>query len=285
MFTFVSPTNRKFRRIHRYRLDRHRLFLGHQGSILLLRSRRGKQPRLNTLRSSTHLSFKEEDFRDGGNLHWLEIADRDRLLRQQALFAAQRGQYTIAISGLNCLIERNQESAADYNNRGLVHFQCGNWADALADYNYAIRLDPNLANVYNNRANYYAAQGDLFAAITDYQTAIELDPQNVRAWINQGITFRELEMHSPAIDNFIQALEINSSDPDVSNQVLLEAHIHAECGRTHHLFGDWNCAINSYYQALDCLQHESQTTTYPPLWWQVDTWLNELLQPTVERRD
>lgn len=222
---------------------------------------------------------------DEGNINLLGTVDRDRLLRQQALFAAQRGNYSIAISGLNCLIERNPDNAADYNNRGLVHFQCGNWTAALADYNQAIRLNPNLANVYNNRANYYAAQGDLFAAITDYQTAIELDPQNVRAWINQGITFRELEMHSPAIDNFIQALEINQVDPDENNRILLEAHIYAECGRTHHLFGDWNCAINAYYQALDCLQHESQSTAYPPLWWQVDSWLSELIQPTGQRQD
>lgn len=204
--------------------------------------------------------------------------DRDRLLRQQSLFAAQRGQFAQAIAGFNLLINRNPDSATDYNNRGLVYAQQGNWDAALQDYNEAIHLNPDLAHVFNNRANYYAAQGDLFAALSDYQTALELDANNIRAWVNQGITFRELEMFSAAIDNFNQSLWLVQQECDSTEQVLLSAHVHAERGRTHHLFGDWNCALSDYYLALDYLSHESQPTAYPPLWWQVEGWLNEILQ-------
>lgn len=231
-------------------------------------------------RSQRHLRLRHRTAQ--GNQPSLQspwnCTDRDRLLRQQSLFAAQRSQFTQAIAGFDLLIRRNPNSATDYNNRGLVYAQQGHWEAALRDYNEAIRLNPNLAHVFNNRANYYAAQGDLFAAITDYQTALEIDAYNIRAWVNQGITFRELEMFSAAIDNFNQALWLVQQEPNYTEQVLLSAHIYAERGRTHHLFGDWNCALSDYYLALDYLSHESQPTVYPPLWWQVESWLNDILQ-------
>ncbi len=212
----------------------------------------------------------------------LEQVDRDHLLRQQSLFAAQRGNFAVALDGLNLLLDRYPKSAPDYNNRGLIHFQAGDWAAAIADYDRAIDLDEDLAKAYNNRANYYAAKGDLFAAVADYQTAIEIDPSNVRAWINQGITFRELEMYIPALDNFEQALDLVAEEPDLAHYIFLSAHIFAERGRTNHLFGDWNCALSDYYEAIAHINHESQTAAYPPLWWQIDSWLSELLQPQQE---
>ena len=212
----------------------------------------------------------------------LAQADLDYLLRQQSLFSAQRGSLTVALEGMDLLIDRYPESAPDFNNRGLVHFQAGHWTEAIADYDRAIHLDEGLANAYNNRANYYAAKGDLFAAVADYQTAIEIDPSNVRAWINQGITFRELDMHVAALDNFEESLGLVAQEEDETQYIFLSAYIFAERGRTHHLFGDWNCALSDYYEAIAHLNHESQTIAYPPLWWQIDTWLSELLQPQPE---
>ncbi len=212
----------------------------------------------------------------------LECSDRDRLLRQQSLFCAQQGDFTTALSGLNLLLLRYPRSAADYNNRGLVYFQAGQWAYALADYDKAIELDDQLANAYNNRANYYAAQDDLFAAVADYQTAIELDPRNIRAWINQGITFRELDMYIPALDNFEEAFALNEEEEDSGSYAFLCAHIYAERGRANHLLGDWNCAMSDYYEAIAYLNEETEGNSYPPLWWQVDAWLGELLKREIE---
>ena len=211
------------------------------------------------------------------NPYALNPYDRDLLLRQQSLFYAQRGDFSTALSGLNLLLSRYPNSAVDYNNRGLVYFQAGEGELALSDYDKAVALDNTLANAYNNRANYYAAQGDLFAALADYQTAIELDSTNIRAWINQGIIFRELDMYIPALDNFKEALDLNNEEPDYGAYIFLSAHIYAERGRTNHLLGDWNCAMNDYSKAIAHLNHDSQGQTSPPLWWQVDAWLGELL--------
>jgi tetratricopeptide (TPR) repeat protein len=215
--------------------------------------------------------------------NWLAQEDSDRLLRQRALYAAQMGDFAFALQGFNCLIERNPQSAADYNNRGLVYFQSGQLASALADYNSAIAIDPNLANVYNNRANYYAALGELSLAIEDYDQAIRIDPMNVRAWINQGITFREMELYEQAIENFSYALDINQGGDNDTTRLILEGHIFAERGRCYHLAGDWNCAITEYHHALDLLERQQQMEISAPLYLrqQLEDWLKELTQPLI----
>ncbi|MBD2460270.1 tetratricopeptide repeat protein [Oscillatoria sp. FACHB-1407] len=202
----------------------------------------------------------------------LSQGDRDILLRQRALAEVQQGNYLEAIALFTELIERNPDSATDYNNRGLVYFQGGQWEAALADYNRAIELNPRLDSVYNNRANYHASQGDLLEAILDYDTALDLNPGNIRAWINQGITFRDLKMYEQAVECFDLALCMGHQ---------LEGHIYAERGRTYHLWGDWNCAIADYNRAIEALAQPKQATTglAARLRLQVNVWLDELTNP------
>lgn len=198
----------------------------------------------------------------------LSQVDRDILLRQQALNAAQKGRCAEAIAIFTQLIKRNPNSATDYNNRGLVYFQSGQREAALEDYNYAIDLNPRLDSAYNNRANYYAAEGDFLEAILDYDTAIDLNPGNVRAWINQGITFRDLKMYERAIECFDLALCMGR----------LEGHIYAERGRTYHLWGDWNYAVADYERAIAHLPSGSSSANLANrLGLQVGAWLEELL--------
>ncbi|WP_059001586.1 tetratricopeptide repeat protein [Leptolyngbya sp. NIES-2104] len=206
---------------------------------------------------------------------WLDPAAQDRLLRQQSLSDAKQGNYLEAIAGLTILIDRNPENATDYNNRGLVHYQCGHLEAAIEDYNAAIYLNPKLASAYNNRANYYAAQGQLMEAIEDYEMAIDLDPTNVRAWVNQGITYRDLEMYGEAIDNFEHALQIKELlSPSLDDNPALEAHIYGARGRAHHLAGDWNYAIADYRRALD--RTSESDITVKRLRSQVTRWMQEL---------
>jgi tetratricopeptide (TPR) repeat protein len=178
------------------------------------------------------------------------------------------GDYTLAISLLDLLLDINPDNAVDYNNRGLMHFRNNQFAEAITDLDHAIELNPKLDSAYNNRANYHAAVGDLAAAIADYDVALDLNPANVRAWINQGITFRELGLYDLALEDFDIALIIGRK---------LQGRILAERGRTYHLRGDWNCANNDYHRALTQLSSASNSSNYLN---KVNNWLNELLNPT-----
>jgi tetratricopeptide (TPR) repeat protein len=196
-------------------------------------------------------------------------ADDDGYLRSSALQSAKEGNYVEAIALLNQLIRCYPDNAIDYNNRGLIYFQCGESQKAFIDYNTALQLNPKLAPAYNNRANYYAACGELQSAIEDYDRALDLNPSHVRAWINRGITLRDLGQYEEAIDNFEIAL--------LFGQLL--GNILAERGRTYHLWGDWNWAIADYRRALNHLCEHSTTKDEPAsrLRRQVENWLDELL--------
>lgn len=190
----------------------------------------------------------------------------DLSLRASAQSKAKRGDYIGAIALLTQLITRHPNSAVDYNNRGLIYFQCGQRAKAIADYNKALQLNPELDSAYNNRANYYASGGQLAEALNDYETALDLNPGNTRTWINQAITFRELGLYDLALENLDMGLLLGG----------LEAHIYAERGRTYHLRGDWNCAIADYQRALKELLSSSASSR---LRRKVETWMNQLLEP------
>lgn len=198
-------------------------------------------------------------------------SEEDSVLRHKALSEAQRGHVEEAIALFTAVIERNPQSANDYNNRGLAYYQAGQLERAIADYNTAILLNPSLDSAYNNRANYYAAQGQYLEALADYDVAIDLNPRNIRAWINQGITQRDLKRYDEALESFDLALCFNG----------FEGHIYAERGRTYHLRGDWNCAVADYGRALDHLPDYTLQgyEAIARLRAQVHHWLEELLGP------
>ncbi len=182
---------------------------------------------------------------------------------------ANKGDYVVAISLLDQLIALRPDHAVNYNNRGLMYFLNNQIIEAFCDLSLALEINPHLDSAYNNRANCYAAQGDLGEAIADYDLALDLNPANLRAWINQGIAFRELEMYELGLENFDIALLIGDA---------LQERIYAERGRTQHLRGDWNCAISDYQTALNILINKPREINY---FCKVQSWLNQLLNPLM----
>ena len=166
---------------------------------------------------------------------------------------ANQGDYVVAIALLDQLIALRPNHAVNYNNRGLMYFRNNQIIEALCDLSLALEINPHLDSAYNNRANCHAAQGDLPEAIADYDLALDLNPGNIRAWINQGIAFRELELYELGLENFDIALLIGDA---------LEDRIYAERGRTYHLRGDWNCAISDYQTALNILTSKPDEVNY-----------------------
>ena len=195
------------------------------------------------------------------------IPNSEQSLRNCVQEKASQGNYAVAISLLDRLIALYPDNAADYNNRGLMYFRNNQIIEALGDLTQALAINPRLDSAYNNRANCYAAQGELSNAIADYDLALDLNPANLRAWINQGITFRELKLYDLALENFEITLIIGDA---------LEERIYSERGRTYHLRGDWNCAVGDYQKALEILAAKPKLATYRQ---KVRGWLNQLLAP------
>lgn len=216
----------------------------------------------------------------------VSFAAQDDLLRQKALYEIKQGNYTAAIDLFSLLIERNPQNVTAYNNRGLLYFQNGQFSRALADYNDALQLNPKLAKIYNNRANCYASMGQPMEALFDYERALDLNPANTHARINQGITFRELEMYEHAIETFDLALQFDqmlNGSRAAESTTSISGHIYAQRGRTSHLSGDWNYAVADYRRALLALSPNTTALldVSKRLRLQVKNWLNELLNPEL----
>ncbi len=254
---------------HPFRAQRHtivRRSSGLSSTITVTHAvRSARKGPLRSQRKSSHPVARRASSSSG-----LSPSEQKSWLRQLALKEAQQGNYQTAIDLFSELIEQNPTNAMDYNNRGLVYFQSFKYDAAIADYNKALEINSCLDSAYNNRANYYASQGKYLAAILDYEQAIDLNPRNVRAWINQGITFRDLTMYDRALDCFDMALNFKH----------LGGHIYAERGRTYHLRGDWNCAIADYQRALLMLPESTQSDRTPAtrLRHQIKGWLDEFRQ-------
>lgn len=197
------------------------------------------------------------------------VIESEEKLRSSLIQKIKKGDYSGAIALLNQLIKCHPDSAIDYNNRGLLHFWKGQVFQALSDYNQAIKLNEKLDQAYNNRANCYVVQGNWADALTDYETAIDLNPTNIKAWINQGITLREIGLYDLALENFDLVLVMSRS---------LQGRIYAERGYTYHLRGDWNCAIADYRRALSVLPATAKCLPYRQ---KVEGWLNELIDYSV----
>ena len=193
----------------------------------------------------------------------------EQQLRSCVKVKAYQGDYVVAIALLDRLIALRPNNAADYNNRGLMHFRNNQIIEAFCDLSQALEINPSLDSAYNNRANCYAAQGDLVEAIADYDNALDINPANLRAWINQGIAFRELKMYDLALENFDITLIIGDS---------LQERSYAERARTYHLQGDWNSAVADYQIALQLLAGKPDLASYEQ---KVQTCLNQLLNPVM----
>lgn len=188
--------------------------------------------------------------------------------RAQVMTLANQGRYGAAIAELEQILQEHPESASDYNNRGLMQFRLQHYQAAEQDYNRAIALDPRLDSAYNNRANCYAAQGQLAEAIADYQVALDFNPGNLRAWVNQGVTYRDLGLYDLAIENFDLVLVLGTR---------LRGRVYGERGRTYHLRGDWNLALADYQRSLDGLSNSFSSRRYRRT---VEAWRSELLNPS-----
>lgn len=200
-------------------------------------------------------------------IHAVDEAARE--CRALVLERANQGDYWGAIALLDQLIAEYPDSAMDYNNRGLMYFRLGEYERADWDYGMAIALDTRLDSAYNNRANCAVAQGKLGEAIADYQIALDFNPGNLHAWINQGITYRDLGLYDLAIENFDLVLVLGSR---------LKGRVYGERGRTYHLQGDWNLAIADYQRAINYLCQSFSARRYSK---QVERWRDQLLNPTL----
>jgi tetratricopeptide (TPR) repeat protein len=117
------------------------------------------------------------------------------------------------ISSLSEVIQRNPNSADDYNTRGSAYAGIQRYTEAIADFTKATQLNPNLASAYSNRATANRAQRRDEAALADYNRAIEVGPNYAPAYLGRGKLRRQQNDLSAALADISKAIQIS---PDMA---------------------------------------------------------------------
>jgi tetratricopeptide (TPR) repeat protein len=107
--------------------------------------------------------------------------------KKQALAAALKGDYDMALAEFSQAIQTDPKDPELYNNRGGIYTFKGRYDLALADFNKALQLKPRYANAYYNRGVAYYNQKLYDKAIADFNKSLELDPKLADAYFNKAL--------------------------------------------------------------------------------------------------
>lgn len=164
-------------------------------------------------------------------------------------------EYTDAIHYYDEALQKKNDFADAYNNRGIAYLRMGDIEKALSDFSKAIDIDPKFDQAYFNRAgalvdtktfvtaatdlekirksyqdstNYYLKWGDLKfgqgyyeQALAEYDRSLSLRPQNVQALVNRGVVYFENKNFKAAQDDFEKALQLDGQQELAYNNLSL----------------------------------------------------------------
>ncbi|MCE7059218.1 tetratricopeptide repeat protein [Dyadobacter sp. CY343] len=102
--------------------------------------------------------------------------------------------------------------AVAYNKLGLTNLALNKIEKAIEEYDRAINKTDQLAEIYFNRGEANRLQGNLKKAISDFRRATALDPKNPAYNIQLGITLEKDERYADAIVAFSEAIKIDTAN-------------------------------------------------------------------------
>ena len=90
---------------------------------------------------------------------------------------------------LNDLIEKDNESADAFYNRGWIIEYKGDLVQAEKDYSRAIEINKRYADAYYNRGIIYIGTERYEQAIKDFSETVKLRPKSADAYCNRGNSY------------------------------------------------------------------------------------------------
>jgi tetratricopeptide (TPR) repeat protein/S1-C subfamily serine protease len=175
--------------------------------------------------------------------------------------------YKQAIADYTQAIQLDPKDAIYYSLRGFAYSKLKDYKQAISDLTETIRRDPKNAPYtvqglrYSEFKHYkdfignytgfmriaYATRGGTYyklkeykLAIDDFTQAIKIDSQNANYYAVRGGCYLQLKEYKQAIDDYTQAIKIDPKD----------ARYYVIRGNTYFLLKDYKQAINDYTQAI-----------------------------------
>ena len=239
----------------------------------------------------------------------LDSKDADYYLTRGSAYGHLEN-YKQAIADFTQAIKIGPKKATYYSMRGGVYLILKDYKQAIADFTQAIQLDPKDAIYYSLRGSIYSKLKDYKQAISDLTETIRRDPKNApytivglrysefkdnkgflsgytglmsKAYATRGVTYYELKEYKLAIDDYTQAIKIDSQNAeyyafrggiysfleeykqaidDLTQAIKIDpkkATYYDLRGKTYLQLKDYKQAIDDYTQAI---QLDSKKATY-----------------------
>ncbi len=129
-----------------------------------------------------------------------------------------------------------QQTAEDWNNKGLALYYLGRYDEAIQAYDRAIEITPQFADAWRSKGVALVAQGKYDEAIQAYDKVIEIDPEDAYVWDLKGLALAakgwdridQIEF-TEAIGAFDKAIEL---DPQYAKAWNHKGQVLQDLGRT-----------------------------------------------------
>ncbi|MBI3723448.1 tetratricopeptide repeat protein [bacterium] len=161
--------------------------------------------------------------------------------QERALMHDRRGATDAAIADLTRALELDPRAPAIWANRGMMRQVKGDMDGALADYTRALELEPRAVMNRIARGAARFRKGDLDGAIEDYTLAIQIDGKRVEAWNDRGVARLKKNDVKAALADFRRAVEVEPRD----------AMAWANRGQAEDALGDSEAAIADCSHAIE----------------------------------
>jgi len=143
-------------------------------------------------------------------------------LNTLALFHFRRGKVGAAKLLINRAFEKNQGTAALYNNYAIILLEEGDQSGAVVNFKKALRIDDHHAEALGNLGSMYVQGGDFLKALPLLEQSYHLNRNNLAIANNYAIALRANKNYEGARRIYDEILKQNSRDvPALLNMAIL----------------------------------------------------------------
>ena len=131
-----------------------------------------------------------------------------------------------AVEDFNKFIELNPKNEKIYFSIGLLKAKLEKYEEAIEDFNKAIELNPNNKEAYFYRGVAILRLAQYEKAVEDFNEAIKLNPNNEEAYLGIGLSKAQLKKYEEAIEDFNEAIKLNpNNEESYFNRGVLKIHL------------------------------------------------------------
>ena len=175
--------------------------------------------------------------------------------------------YDTAIKYCSLAIKIDRQNGMAYNLRGAMYTHNYWFTWSFRDLNKALKLGFINETVYTNLGVAHMLLGECNNAVNNFSNALAINSNHFCAWSNRGYTFFKMKLYGKAIPDLKIALTLIPNDPipllNLNDSYLRRGNLHLNAGRNLEAVEDFSSAMNYYDFVVEA--YEGRASAYTNL--------------------